>query len=147
VTVVEEQRGDETWCITTTQFKDLEELRTLYEQRQGIKINRLEIKDSRFYYDIEVDALSKDSAFSALTEITWSISLPGTPVEHNADQVDGNTLTWTVTPHTENIHLHAESEVPKTGFRFPACGTTIIVLVSVLFPWLQARRKLTQTRV
>src|SRR5262245_17726821 len=42
VTVTAEKRGDETWCITTTPFKDLEELRSLYEQRNGIRINRLE---------------------------------------------------------------------------------------------------------
>ena len=39
-TITEEQRGDETWCINITRFNDLAELRSLYEQRSGIKINR-----------------------------------------------------------------------------------------------------------
>ena len=133
VTVVEEQRGDETWCITTTKFKDLEELRSLYEQRTGIRINRLEIADGKFYFDIDMDTLSETSNFSALTDITWVVVLPGAPIEHNADQADGNTLTWTVTPKSENVKLRAESEVPKGGFNFPPCGSAFIGLIAALF--------------
>ena len=149
-TVVEEQRGDETWCITTTQFKDLEELRSLYEQRKGIRINRLEIMDGKFYFDVDIDTLSKTSDFSAFKEITWILVLPGTPIEHNtdhADSADANTLTWRVTPQVDNTNLRAESEVPKTGLNFPACGATLIVFVSILFPLLQASRRLAQTRL
>ena len=132
VTIVEEQRGDETWCITTTQFKDLTELRSLYEQRKGIRINRLEIADGKFYFDVDIDTLSQTSNFSTLTDITWAVILPGAPIEHNADKVDGNTLTWTVPPKSENINLRAESEVPKSGFNFPPCGSAFIGLIAVL---------------
>ena len=128
VTVTEEQRGDETWCITTTQFKDLEELRSLYEQRKGITINRLEISDGKFYYDIDLDTLSEDSSFSALNEITWSVDLPGTPIEHNADHMSENTLTWTPTPKSGIIHMSVESEVPGRGLNFPPCGAALIAL-------------------
>ncbi len=133
IKVTEEQRGDETWCITTTQFKDLEELRSLYEQRKGIRINRLEIADGKFYFDVDIDTLSEISNFSALTDITWTVILPGVPIEHNANQADGNTLTWTVTPKSENINLRAESEVPQRGFNFPPCGSAFIGLIAVLF--------------
>ena len=139
VTVVEERRGDETWCITITKFKDLEELRRLYEQSQGIRINRLEIVDGKFYFDIDLDTLSETSDFSVPTNITWSVVLPGAPIEHNADSADGNTLTWTVDPENENINLRAESEVPNTGFTFPACGAVILVFVSALVPLLQKK--------
>jgi hypothetical protein len=128
MTVTEERRGDETWCITTTQFKNLEQLRSLYEQRKGIKINRLEISDRKFYYDVELDTLSEDSSFAALTDITWSVVLPGAPIEHNADQVDENTLTWTPTPKSGIIHMRAESEAPRSGFNFPPCGAALIGL-------------------
>ena len=128
VVVTEEQRGDETWCITSTQFKNLEELRGLYEQRQGIKINRLEISDGRFYYDVELDTLTEDSSFSALTEITWSVVLPGAPIEHNADQAVESTLIWTPAPKSGLINMHAESEVPQSGFNFPSCGAALIGL-------------------
>jgi LppM domain len=138
VTVTEEQRGDETWCITITRFKDLTNLRSLYEQRKGIRINHLEISDRKFYYDIEVDTLSEDSSFSALTDITWSVVLPGAIIEHNADQVDGNTLKWIPTPKSGIIHLHAESEVPQSGFNFPLCGTALIGLGIV---FIHSRRR------
>src|SRR6185436_15271398 len=59
ITVTEEQRGDETWCITTRQFKDLDELRSLFKQRKGIRVNRLEIADGKFYFDVDIDTLSK----------------------------------------------------------------------------------------
>lgn len=127
VTVIEEQRGDETWCINITPFKNLDELRSLYQQRKGITINRLEINDGTFYYDVDVDTLSEDSGFSALTEITWTVVLPGTPIAHNADQVNGNTLIWTPTPKSGVVNLRAESEVPR-GFNFPTCGGVVIGL-------------------
>jgi len=124
--VTEEQRGEETWCITTTQFKNLEELRGLYEQRQGITINRLEISDRRFYYDVDIDTLSEDSSFSSLTNIIWSVVLPGASIENNADQIDEGILTWTPTPKSGIIHMRAESQVPRSGFNFPPCGAAII---------------------
>lgn len=125
VSVTEEQRGDETWCVTTTRFKNLDELRTLYEQQKGITINRLEISDGKFYYDVDIDTLSESSSFSTLTEITWSIVLPDAPISYNADEVNGNTLTWTPTTKDGIVNLRAESEVPH-GFNFPPCGTAFI---------------------
>jgi hypothetical protein len=136
-TVIEEQRGEETWCITISSFEDLEELRSLYGQREGIKINRLEISDGKFYYDIEVDTLSESSSFSALTEITWSIVLPGVPLSHNADQVDGSKLTWVPTPKSGIVNLRAESEAHR-GFNFLPCSTAFIGLGAVL---LHVRRR------
>ncbi len=139
VTVIEEQRGDETWCITVTPFKDLEELRSLYEQRRGIKINRLEISDGKFYYDIDVDTLSETSNFSALTSITWSVILPGAVIDHNADQADANTLTWNPTPQSGIINLRAESEVPRGGFNFPPCGAALVG-VGAVFLYFERRK-------
>jgi hypothetical protein len=126
ITVTEEQRGEETWCITTTRFKNLEQLRNLYEQRKGIKINRLEISDGKLYYDIDLDTLSETSNFSAFTSITWSVVLPGAPIEHNADQTAENTLTWTPISRSGMISIRAESEVPQAKFKFPSCGATLI---------------------
>jgi len=143
ITVTEERRGEETWCFTTTQFKNLEELRSLYEQREGIKINRLEISDEKFYYDVNIDTLSEDSSFSALTDITWSVVMPGALIDHNADQVDGNTLTWRPAPKSGIILLRAESEVPRTGFDFPACGGAFIISIGGVFFYIthgRARR-------
>ena len=130
-TVTEEQRGDETWCITTIPFGILEGLRSDY-MRMGIEINRLEISRGKFYYDVEIDTLTESSSFSTLTEITWTVILPGAPISHNADQVNGNTLTWTLTPKSGVVNLQAESEVPR-GFDFPPCGAALIGVGAALF--------------
>ena len=127
VKVTEEQRGDETWCITTTQFGNLEELRNLYGQSDGIKINRLEINDGKLYYDVDVDTLSDGSSFSTLTDIRWSVVLPGAPISHNADQAEENTLTWIPAPKSGIVNIHAESEVPR-GSNFPRCSAAFIGL-------------------
>ena len=132
ITVIEEPRGDETWCINIMRFNDLDELRELYGQQEGITINRLEISDGVFYYDIDVDMSSEDSGFSVLTEMTWSVVLPAAPVSHNADQVDGNTLTWKPTPKSGIVNLRAESEVPQGGVIFPPCGAAVVVFGAVV---------------
>ncbi len=136
VVVTEEQRGDETWCITVTQFKDLDELRGLYGQRKGIKINRLEISGGKFYYDVDLDTSSAESNFSALTDIRWSIVLPGALIDHNADEVDGNALTWVSTHQSGIVSLRAESEAPRSILNFLlwsagflGVGVTLIQLI------------------
>ena len=136
--VTEEQRGDETWCVTTTRFKNLDELRAFYEQQMGIPVNRLETSDGKFYYDVDVDTLSEGSTFSMLTDIKWSVVLPGEPISHNAEEADGNTLIWKPTPKSGVIHFQVESEVPR-GFNLPSCGTALIGF-GVVFVHLRKKR-------
>jgi hypothetical protein len=119
VTVTEEQRGDETWCITITPFDNLDELRRLYESRRGIRINRLEVTDENFYYDIDVDTLSDTSDFSAFTAITWTVILPNAPTYHNATRAEGNGLTWELTPRSGIVNLRAESRAGNVGRGLP----------------------------
>ncbi|HUG34785.1 MAG TPA: hypothetical protein VMJ90_08445 [Anaerolineales bacterium] len=136
----EEPRGDETWCINIVRFNDLDELRDLYGQREGITINRLEISEGVLYYDIDVDMLSEDSGFSVLTEMTWSVVLPGAPMAHNADQVDGSTLTWKPASKSGIVNLRAESEAPHSGIPFPPCGMAFIG-IGVGIIYLRRRRQ------
>ena len=128
VTVTEEQRSDETWCVTTQRFDDLDELRRLYEKQKGIRINRLEIAGGTFYYDVDVDTSSKTSDFSAFSAITWTVVLPGTPVYHNAAQADGNTLTWHLTPRSGTVNLRAQSEVAESTSNLPLLVGGVIAL-------------------
>ncbi|MCI0555983.1 MAG: hypothetical protein L0287_33995, partial [Anaerolineae bacterium] len=51
---------------------------------------------------------------------------------HNADQVNGNTLTWAPTPKSGLINLHAESEAPR-GLNFPPCGAAFLGIVTLFF--------------
>jgi hypothetical protein len=115
VTVTEEQRGNETWCVTTTKFDNLDELQKLYEEKKGLTINRLEIVDNKFYYDIEIDTASESSDFSTFNAITWTVTLPGTPSYYNTEQVKGNTITWTPEPRSGTVNFRAESAVNKSG--------------------------------
>jgi len=129
VSVAEEQRGDETWCITTTRFNNLEQLRSLYLQKTGINISRLEIAAGRFYYDIDMDTSSQDSSFSGFSAITWALTLPGAPLEHNATQAEGKTLTWTIIPRSGLVHLQAQSEVDQA---WPVSPAIIGILLALL---------------
>lgn len=115
VTVTEEKRGDETWCVTTTKFGSLEALADLYREKKGILVDQLEIAGGQFYYDLQIDTSSSDSSFSNFSTITWVISLPGAALESNATQSDGKTLTWTIAPKSGIAQLHARSQVEQTG--------------------------------
>jgi hypothetical protein len=117
VRVTEELRGDETWCVTVMAFEDLDELARFYEARPGLQVNRLEIVEGRLYYDVAVDTASESSNFAAFESVTWSVSLPAAPAQHNAHQADGATLTWNIAPRTGTVHLRAES---PTGAGSPA---------------------------
>jgi len=92
-----EERGDETWCVVTVPFKDLAELRTVaYDSMEGLTINELELTPTSFTYDVDIaftgDQGSQLGADQAI--FRWQVTAPGTITENNADEVDGNTLTW-----------------------------------------------------
>lgn len=140
VTITEEKRGSETWCITTNSFNNLDELRKLYMQKQGIEINRLEISGGTFYYDISIDTSSRDSNFSGFTAITWVLVLPDHPITQNADEIDGNTLTWHIAPLSGVRELQAESKInPPLGAILIAI--LILALAAGGFIFLMRRQK------
>ena len=90
-------------------------MQKLYEQKKGLTINRLEIVDNKFYYDIDLDTSFKTSDFSTFNAIPWTVTLPGTPSYYNTDQVKGNTVTWNPEPRSGKVNLRAESAVNKSG--------------------------------
>ena len=128
VTIAEEQRDDETWCVTTQRFDGLDELRRLYEKQKGVRINQLEISDGTLYYDVDVDTSSRTSDFSAFSAITWTVILPGTPVYYNAAQAEGNTLAWRLAPQSGTINLRAQSEVAESTSNLPLLVGGVMVL-------------------
>jgi hypothetical protein len=94
--VTVEERGDETWCVVTVPFANLDELRGTYEGMQGVTINSLTLTGTSFTYDVDIaftgDQENQPGADQAI--FRWQVTPPGTIVEHNADEADGNTLTW-----------------------------------------------------
>lgn len=113
-----EERGDETWCIFTIPFSNLAELRQLYTQDSEGEfiVNRLEIVDGTLYYDLVLDMGTSDGTggvddAGADYEFIWALTLPGAPTTHNADQVDGRTLTWDLTTREQMVPIQAQSRV------------------------------------
>jgi hypothetical protein len=66
-----------------------------------------------------VDTSATESSFSAFTAITWVVTMPGTPISHNAEQAGGNTLTWFLTPKSGTLNLQAESAVERSSSTVP----------------------------
>lgn len=105
-TVTKEQRGEETWCVFASPFGSLTELKTIYGS-MDIVINQLDISGSKVTYDITLD-MSGDSGMMGPMEIKWIVTMPGSVQSHNADEVDGRTLTWNLETGAQN-HIQATS--------------------------------------
>lgn len=93
-----ETRGSEVWCIITAPFASLDELRTLYSGMGGVTINALSISGGEVLYDVSVTMSEAETeGFGEVKlDYRWQVTLPGRITDHNADTVDGNTLTWNV---------------------------------------------------
>jgi hypothetical protein len=110
VTTRQEQRGDETWCIATEPFTDLDALRALYNDMSGVTINQLDLADGKFIYDVTVDLSGGDQAPTTPFDISWILAMPGGADNNNADSASGSTLTWKLSSG-ESRTLHAESNL------------------------------------
>lgn len=115
VTIHQEQRGDETWCVATQPFKDLDGLRSVYGELGNVQINELTLNDGRLVYDVVVDmtdmtteGIDPSLLNTVQLDFEWSLTVPGSVGQNNADQVNGQTLTWKLTPG-KTAQLHAES--------------------------------------
>ncbi|MCC7361618.1 MAG: hypothetical protein IT317_19195 [Anaerolineales bacterium] len=93
-----EERGDETWCVVTVGFASLDELTKVYSDMQGVKINALTLTPSGLTYDVDISFTGEQTEQVGADQVLfkWQVTAPGTISEHNADEVDGNTLTWNV---------------------------------------------------
>lgn len=112
-----EERDGSIWCVVEQSFATLAELRQLHSEGDGITVNRLEILDDQFYYDLSLDMRDAEASLEEMQELgefaldfTWQLTVPGKVVSHNADAISGNTLTWNLTPGTI-ISLQAESNL------------------------------------
>jgi hypothetical protein len=104
----ETRNETETWCIFESSFASLDALKTIYGMTDT-RINDISLVDGKMNYDISLD-LSGDSGASMGAEVFWIVKLPGTIIETNAAQQDGNTLTWTLVGGQVN-DIRAVSEV------------------------------------
>lgn len=129
VTFTQEDRGDETWCVVTESFSNLDELRADYTETD-IRVNRLEFTEDRFYFDIDFD-LSEASqedvemlgTMGMEFNFVWILTVPGNVGANNANEVSGQTLTWNL-PMGSIVNLQAESSLGG--------GFSSIILIVVL---------------
>jgi hypothetical protein len=149
-TTHQEQRGDETWCIATEPFTDLDALRALYNDMSGVTINQLDLADGKFVYDVTADLSGGDQAQTAPFDISWIVAMPGGAGNNNADSASGSTLTWKLTPG-ESRTLHAESDLNAGlfgsnwmyigGGALLCCLCLLVIIVIVVVVVLVTRRK------
>jgi hypothetical protein len=142
-------------CVGTASFQGLDALESLMEDNLGSgTIQRLEIKDKRFYYEARINI---DTSYLSSSEFTveafWVLVLPGTPGENNADTVSGNTLTWDLSTSNGSADLSAESALggdvlgmnPSTLavllVLLTSCCCVILLLAAGIAAFLLLRRK------
>ncbi len=105
----EEKRGDETWCVFEAPFSSLDELRSIYAS-SDIVINDISLVDKVLTYDVTLDMSGGDfGSVLGMLNMKWIVELPGKISNHNADAVNGSTLTWELISGNE-INIYAESK-------------------------------------
>jgi hypothetical protein len=126
MTFVQEEHGNEIWCVASKAFASLDELG---EGDETLKVNTAEITDDKFVLDADFN-LGEDMDTSSLSMITasgykivmyYEFVAPGTidkAKTEGFDKVDGNTARMSiidtennVTPASGAIHVHLESKL------------------------------------
>lgn len=111
----QEERGDETYCVTSQPFDDLDGLKSLYGEMDGVSINELSLVNGKFVYDVDVDFSDAQDTGALALSLEWRLTVPGSVGTNNADEVDGKTLIWHLTAGRK-INLHAESSSGLLNF-------------------------------
>ncbi len=139
-------------------FDNLDTLRgVLTPASSAVAVNTLSLADERLIFDISLDLTRRAEIegikLTPLT-ISWVLEVPGQLTGHNADQVDGNTLTWEIEPGVFRT-LRAESDLggggaPAGGLRGLAmralaytclCGLGLGALVGGVGYFLRRRKR------
>jgi len=148
-TIRQETRNEnETWCIYETQFKSLDDLKSIYDATET-GINDISLTDGKITYDITLD-LSGDNQPPMGADIYWIVTLPGKIIENNAAEQNGNTLKWKLLIGQAN-NIRVVSEVKNNllmyilgggAFLCLCCFVPLVVAGAVFF--LIRRKKNTQ---
>jgi phosphatidylinositol mannoside-binding LppM-like protein len=120
----ERERGGETYCTTIRPFADLQELRQLYARMNNVTVHELQFELGRLTVDLTVDTTR--AAAEGPVPQEWRMTLPGTLEDHNADQVDGRTLVWTISPD-QQVNLLATTTV---GLNLQTLGPAGVLLLA-----------------
>ena len=110
-------RGDMKGVAVTQEFDDLEALVALLESGAaaggGLDGAAEASTDAEVSREGDVTRLTiretMDAAAAAMIDVRYVITLPSRPLEHNADKVQGNTMTWSVKPGENEIFVEWRS--------------------------------------
>jgi hypothetical protein len=138
--VTVEERGSEVWCIVTFPFQDLAELQEIYANMGGVVVNELSLTDSEFVYDVDLEFTGTEAGDLELPEVPitfrWQVTLPGAITDHNADEADGNTLSWEMSLG-QAVNARARSDLTREPVTpllpgQPRLGRTELILLGLL---------------
>jgi len=110
---MQEKHGDETWCVGSKEFANLEDL-TSEISGEGFTVSKMEISGDQFVFDAVADMSSTDTGGMPLSiTINYDLTAPGKINEDNsnADTYDGNTATWNLTlGGSKSMHLESSTK-------------------------------------
>jgi hypothetical protein len=125
----DQSQGGDLHCVGSLAFKDLDELTNITERELNGSVDRIEIKDRHFYYDVTTGGGFYSTSSQIKIEAYWILVLPGTPGDNNADTVSGRTLTWDLSNTTKASHLTAECAL---GGGFLGMDTTTMMIAAAV---------------
>ena len=150
-------------CGIITSFDDLAELNSRLDQLSEVAeeddsptdlFGELNITQngSTFRFEATPSGLEEDFAggeglegfdpaqlFSQLFQIRLLVTLPGTPGDNNADEVDGNTFVWNVLLADEGTQYFAESSGGGGGLSPVVLAIVVIAIAAIVFFALSRR--------
>jgi hypothetical protein len=112
--VTTEDRGDSIWCTISMPFSNLAQLEELYRGlfKEAMRIDCLTMDSDRLIYDVSLISQASGSD-KGEASIPWRVTVPGEVGTNNADEVNGQTLTWYITAFTGTKRL--QINVPEDG--------------------------------
>jgi hypothetical protein len=135
--LLEQVRGDETYCTTMHSFSSLKQLRDYYDAMLHVEVLELSIGAfGRFVFQIQVDLTSSNGSEAVPNE--WRLTVPGNLQSSNADKAEGGTLIWNIQPG-EVRTLQAESALGPSLLIQLLVGGVIVLLGIVFAVWLAKR--------
>lgn len=124
-------------CTAMIAFDNVQDLAGIYED-YGVDVDTLGKQAQRFEFDavLDLEDIGMDDIIwledvEVDADIEWRLTMPGTPVESNADEVDDSTFVWHVVPG-ERLEMQASSRVggiPFAVLNVAAAAASVLVLI------------------